>query len=513
MQDTLDLDSLAGMRPGPELAFALEAVRPQPPARRSDPAGVVLPELLPDVAAQVVIAKAWQRLAAWVDARMNAVILDIAGHEPTGDGRAGSDEIEDWGREEVASALRMSDQGAADRIEVARVLATRRFQTGRALAEGQITYRHAAEIVKGLEPLEDDEAAAAAERRLLDAARKRTPAQTGTRARREVIRADPDGAEKRRRRARTGRRVDFIPLPDSMMEIRAFVPAEGAARVRTTLDRLAGRSRFNGDKRTIDQRRADALVALSELGMLAADHPTWAEESGEGDTPPEGESRARRWAGAVAGIIMGKRAAAPRVALVAPLSTVLGGTHEPGDLTGYGPVPPAVARELAGDGHWEKWLADGRGVVTDLGRTVYRPPAPLAALIRATYPTCMFPGCSQPSYRCDLDHNVRRIDGGATSADNLVPLCRRHHRAKDEGGWQVRPDAERKTCTWTSPAGHTYTVEAPTREVDDDELRPGGDADDVADRESPLATATVGTVDGVEAPLGDAGADDDPPPF
>ncbi|WP_170323614.1 HNH endonuclease signature motif containing protein [Cryptosporangium phraense] len=520
MPDYPDLAEIADLPPGPELAFALVAVHPR--KRSRGVAATELPEVLPDIAGQVVIAKCWQRLAAWVDSQMNAAILDIAGREPVGNGLHGSNDEDDWGREEVSAALRMSAQGAAERIDVARVLATRRFQTGRALEEGQITYRHAVEIVKGLEPLEDDEAAEEAERRLLDSARKKTPAQTGTRARREVIKADPDGAERRRRRARTGRRVDFFPLPDAMTEIRAFVPAEGASRVRATLDRLAGRSRVKGDKRTIDQRRADAFVALAELGRLAVDHPMWRGEDRPETPSEEGgpDPLAQQWATAVAGIVMGKRAAAPRVALVAPLSTVLGATHEPGNLTGYGPVPPAVARELAGDGQWERWLADRRGVVTDVGRAVYRPPAPLAALIRAIYPTCMFPGCSQPSYRCDLDHNVRRVDGGTTDPDNLVPLCRRHHRAKDEGGWRVDHDADRKVCTWTSPAGHVYTVEAPTHSLDEDDDLPV----DVADREAPLMTmsdgadgagaeAAAGAAAGPAAGAAAASDPDEPPPF
>ena len=37
------------------------------------------------------------------------------------------------------------------------------------------------------------------------------------------------------------------------------------------LDELAGRTRVKGDTRTIDQRRADALVALGELALLGRD--------------------------------------------------------------------------------------------------------------------------------------------------------------------------------------------------------------------------------------------------
>lgn len=213
---------------------------------------------------------------------------------------------------------------------------------------------------------------------------------------------------------------------------------------------------------------------------------------------------------AMAAVLAGKRAAPPRIALVAPWATVSGAAHLPGQMTGYGPVPPAVVRALAADGRWERWVIGDCGVVTDVGRSSYRPSARLADLVRATYPTCAFPGCSQPSYRCDLDHNVRRVDGGPTSLSNLVPLCRRHHRAKDEAGWRLDHDPGTGTCTWTSPQGHIYTVDPQQHDTDPD---PGLDAgpDTVpADWTTPLVPASSPA--SVEASAL-VGADDEPPPF
>jgi hypothetical protein len=143
----------------------------------------------------------------------------------------------------------------------------------------------------------------------------------------------------------------------------------------------------------------------------------------------------------------------------------------------------------------------------------------LAALVRATYPTCAFPGCGQPSYRCDLDHVIRWTDGGQTSEANLIPLCRRHHRAKDEAGWGVdrRPDG---SCEWTSPAGRTYHVEA-SRYVDEaGEAEAGGDStmseDWTVDLTLPRlptsrrATSTAGRPMAAAAP---AELSTEPPPF
>jgi hypothetical protein len=48
---------------------------------------------------------------------------------------------------------------------------------------------------------------------------------------------------------------------------------------------------------------------------------------------------------------------------------------------------------------------------------------------------CRFPGCANRI--CDAHHVVHWADGGRTRLDNLVLLCRRHHRAVHEDGFGV----------------------------------------------------------------------------
>ena len=86
----------------------------------------------------------------------------------------------------------------------------------------------------------------------------------------------------------------------------------------------------------------------------------------------------------------------------------------------------------------------------------YRPGAALAALVRARDGRCRFPGCSVAARFCDLDH-VRPWPAGRTAGEQLLTLCRRHHRVKQRPGWRLRLDAD-ATATWTDPTGRVRTT-------------------------------------------------------
>jgi hypothetical protein len=169
------------------------------------------------------------------------------------------------------------------------------------------------------------------------------------------------------------------------------------------------------------------------------------------------------------------RGAALAIGLTMPLVTWLGLAADPGQLAGYGPVAAGLARQIAAEAArdhpstttWQCVITDGEhGSVLGLGRPIrtprHDPPPRLAALVRATWPTCVFPGCTLPATRCDLDHRIRYPDG-PTCACNLQPLCRGHHRLRTIGLIKVRllppgedPHVPPGTLEWTTRAGLTY---------------------------------------------------------
>lgn len=134
------------------------------------------------------------------------------------------------------------------------------------------------------------------------------------------------------------------------------------------------------------------------------------------------------------------------------------------------PPTGAAGSQLTTDAQWRRILTDPvTGMVTDYGTTRYRPPPALADLIRARDGRCYEPSCTVTAWRADLDHirpspagpSPHPDDDGTTSAGNLAPACRRHHRTKQAPGWAVHADPDRPgTYTWTTPTGHTHVRHA-----------------------------------------------------
>jgi hypothetical protein len=94
----------------------------------------------------------------------------------------------------------------------------------------------------------------------------------------------------------------------------------------------------------------------------------------------------------------------------------------------------------------------------------YEVPAPIREQVVLRDRTCVFPWCSRPSRRCQVDHVVPfdhdaaaegREQPGPTASDNLAALCTFHHRLKTHGHWTYRVVGP-GTFEWTSPHGHRY---------------------------------------------------------
>ncbi len=141
-----------------------------------------------------------------------------------------------------------------------------------ALSTGEVDARRATVLAEELHPLPDDMARDVAAE-ALSRARTCTAPQLRARLRRLEPLRDPGAAERRHVAAREERRAELTPAPDAMAWLAAYLPAEDATALHTTLTALAGDSSAD-DPRTLDQRRADALVDVATRGSTPVSTPT-----------------------------------------------------------------------------------------------------------------------------------------------------------------------------------------------------------------------------------------------
>jgi hypothetical protein len=398
---------------------------------------------------------ALQRQMSFLQEWSNRVMISLAGVEEAETFH--SEEfmrIQDQDREEIAATLRVAPATAQMKLDTARLLANHLPLTSEALATGEISPAHASVIAReterairsGITP----EAIARIEERAISHAEMHTPGQVANKVKALIAKVSPEEFEEAVEAAIETRRVEYYPESDGMATVLAILPAAEATMLKNALDAMAqmGAERDRADVeaargdtdsrqklRTMDQRRADALAEMAAKAL--------------NDLSDFYKPQRRP----------------VTVNITMDLATAMGLAENPAMLSGYGPIPASIARELAADGKWRRFVTEPEsGNLLDYGRQTYEPPQILRDFLMARDRTCRFPGCRRPAHLTDIDHSQSWEEGGHTSRENLGLLCRRHHRLKTHGGWRIESHAD-GACTWTSPQGKVHHV--PARPVDE----------------------------------------------
>jgi hypothetical protein len=110
----------------------------------------------------------------------------------------------------------------------------------------------------------------------------------------------------------------------------------------------------------------------------------------------------------------------------------LEGTTELGDG-----ISAEVSRRLLCDAGVVPMLEDGSGRAIDVGRKRRTVSPALRRALEARDGGCRFPGCTNRRF-VDAHHMVHWIDGGETSLENTLLVCRRHHRYLHEYGYTAQ---------------------------------------------------------------------------
>ena len=97
-------------------------------------------------------------------------------------------------------------------------------------------------------------------------------------------------------------------------------------------------------------------------------------------------------------------------------------------------VTAVTSRRIACDCSIVPIKEDENGEPLSIGRRSRTIPPPMRRALRARDKGCRFPGCTNTRF-VDGHHIEHWADGGETSLDNLVLLCRHHHHLVHEGGF------------------------------------------------------------------------------
>ena len=265
---------------------------------------------------------------------------------------------------------------------------------------------------------------------------------------RACLAADSEAAE--RRRAARRRRGAYAQIDHEGLGVLTVVnDVDKIIAAMERADAVARAARAQGDPRGLDSLRADVITDTLMFG--------WPEPVGT-DVSPSGSTAAgddvcrsaSEWF-----TRLGRRPAAT-VTLVIPFTTAVGLTDAPCEVPGHGWVTAEHGRRIMlNDGStWRRLAVDAdSGAAAHLETHAYRPTPAMRAHVEAVDGTCRAPGCTVPSARCDLDHDIP-WPHGPTEVTNLTSKHRPHHNLHTNGHWLVRRDGDR--VRWRTKAGRVY---------------------------------------------------------
>jgi len=302
-----------------------------------------------------------------------------------------------------------SPSAAADRVAVSRQLADLPLAT-EAFADGDISYPHAAMIARTAEKL-GDKMETNAETILVSAAKELDLARLHVVTVKLRHFLDPDSVREEANESHERRFLSLSQTLDGVFYINGRFDSEGGAILQTALNALGGPP-MPDDKRTPKQRRADLLVELARQQL-------------DGGNLPE---------------VGGQR---PHLAVTVSMATLANHPGSPAaDLEWAQPIPAETARRLACDAAITPVFLGSESDQPQAGQTSRSISGSQRKALVVRDKGCRFPGCDRPADWTDAHHLKHWADGGKTVMDNLVLLCRRHHRMVHEEGWQLVITAE-----------------------------------------------------------------------
>ena len=127
------------------------------------------------------------------------------------------------------------------------------------------------------------------------------------------------------------------------------------------------------------------------------------------------------------------------------------GTGGEAEVEGAGNMAAETARRVSCDAGVVHWLDQDNGEPLSIGRKSRSIPPAIRRALQRRDRGCRFPGCTNDRF-VDAHHIVHWADGGETAVENLVLLCRNHHRLVHELGYGIARSSD-GTIEFSNPAG------------------------------------------------------------
>jgi hypothetical protein len=405
-----------------------------------------LPSAAGDDATRIDVIAGLEKLKAAAYAAQLRVIADFAASQEAANKAMGIEarQAQRGIPEQIGWARKVSPASAARQLGQARALIDQMPDTYGLLLQGEIS-EHVATIVTTETSHLAVEDRRLVDKKLADQLPRLSPKRAHAATRRLAIEADPAGAVRRAGNAREDRRVSSRPAPDTMAVLSALLPCEQGVAAYAALRRHSEAAVAAGDDRTLNQIMADTLVERL-TGQATAD------------------------------------AVSAEIGLVMTDAALFAGDDTAADLTGYGPIPADLAREIArgaGDGAAQPGEAETRaaarariflrrlftepvtGVIENCDPRRRRFDGVLARLLVYRDQQCRDPFCDAPIRH--LDHIEAFAAGGPTICENGRSVCQRGNYARQMPGFSVRLiDPTRHVVEVSTPTGHRYRSSAPT---------------------------------------------------
>jgi hypothetical protein len=264
-------------------------------------------------------------------------------------------------------------------------------ESHQALSEGRIGYAHMAVLAETRRAT----GKAFEEGKLLPLAEERTPGKFYFQSLHYRHSVDAEAYGKEQSNQELNHRLSQSTVDSGHLLISGVLEPVGGAAVRSALEALAKPSGAH-DHRPREVRLADAAVELATAGKPA------------------------------------------NLQVTATIETLKGLAGAAGGEMEFSlPINATSVQRMACDCAVTRVLLDQDSLIIDVGRATQKIPVALRRALRIRDGHCRWPGCERPPSYCDGHHMWHWVNGGPTDLDNVVLLCKRHHRMVHEGGWQL----------------------------------------------------------------------------